>query len=870
MRRTLTALVLFSATLFILQSVPQGRGTPIHGSAVGGGTMQEWIQTSVADFETGQTDCITVETASGGGIALERAPEGSYCQQGVYTSAVRDMGIRFNILGSAWAAERPMGTSIQLELRVSAEGETWSDWMVVTADEDGPPTEPLTYANLVEVPLSRYVQCRLTMGTFEPSVSPFVTEIVVTALNSQEGPTVDEARATIMPQEATSGVPQPRIISRKGWGANEAWATRDTAYQKPTHFVIHHTVTPNHPQDPAYIVRAIYQYHALSRGWGDIGYNFLIDEQGNIYEGRKGGDGVVGIHAGDYNYGSIGIALLGDYRTVEMTPAMKEALVALMAWEADRLGINPVQSSFFVHRDFPNVVGHRDLWSTVCPGDKVYQALPELRKLVWQRLLANDPRAEIVSPQAGQAVSGEVEVRVSSPSPTTSAVRLLLDGSPVAEGKSALTWLWNTRQSDEGRHRLQAVCETAQGRTTRVVQLVVVDNTAPTGSLCINQGASYTSELTVTVSLVADDPGGEIAGIQFTEDDAKAFTELEEFAASREWVLAAGDGRKTVGVRFVDWAGNASPTYSASITLDTDPPRDWHRVESVSAQKLMVGVTDGGSGLDVSSARYSVSSDGGYTWGPWLTVSCQDTAGRESLETCYLEVDVGEQAARFMIADQAGNEAYSPAYGEVVATPTPENGVPGSPQPSGSPAATPTLEPLASDLPDLVVESIVAGPQQDLAGSPIGITVTIRNDGAADAVNGFWVELFVDPHDIPTVNSVVLPQRQGALWYVSDLSASTAMSLTLEGVDHRYSNLDGRFSSGRHQLYAIVDAYNTHGNAGLVAEEDESNNVLGPLQVEMGGATDDSSEPPTTGPGQGVWSLLRRLDALLRLLRERL
>ena len=291
-------------------------------------------------------------------------------------------------------------------------------------------------------------------------------------------------------------------------------------------------------------VRAVYQYHAVSRGWGDIGYNFLIDRQGNIYEGRKGGDAVVGMHSGDYNYGSIGIALLGDYRTAEMTPAMKEALVSLIAWESDRFGINPMESSHFVHRGFPHVVGHRDLWSTVCPGDKVYRVLQELRQLVWQRLLAHNPRVRIASPKAGQAVSGKVEIKISSPSPTTARTRLLLDGSLQAEGESAVTWEWDTSQFSEGRHRIEAEASGEEGRTSRVAREVVVDNTLPTGAISVNEGVRYTSQLTVTLGLQADDAAGEIVGMQFTQLRASEFTEVEEFAPARQWLLDSGDGQK--------------------------------------------------------------------------------------------------------------------------------------------------------------------------------------------------------------------------------------------------------------------------------------------------------------------------------------
>jgi hypothetical protein len=863
MRRTLTALVMFSATLFLLQSIPQKETTVVRGSETQQQTMEEWVQTTVVDFERGEFDCLVVGAADGGEIGLAEQQSGLYCAEGLFTSEAREMSVLFNVLGSAWAVEKPMGTSFQLELRVSGDGGEWSAWMPVPQDEDDAGDDLLVHGNLVEVRPSRFVQFRLTLSTFDPALSPVVREVVVTAMDTTGGPTVGEARAMIIPQESTSGVPQPRIISRKGWGANESWATREPVYETPTHFVIHHTVTSNNPEDPAYIVRAIYQYHALSKGWGDIGYNFLIDRQGNIYEGRKGGDGVVGIHAGDYNYGSIGIAVLGDYRTVDMTPAMKEALVSLMAWEADRFGINPTESSYFVHREFPNVVGHRDLWTTICPGDRVYAALPEIRQLVWQRLLDHDPRVEVGNPEAGDAVSGEVQIRISSPSPTTSSTRLLVDGTLKAEGESSLTWVWNTRQVSEGRHRIEAVAVNVEGRKASVAREVVVDNTPPAGSISLVDGAAYTSQLTATLSLRADDVGAGIGGMQFTQNNASEFSPVEEFTASRDWVLAEGDGQKVIGVRYLDKAGNASPTYTAAVTLDTDPPRDWSRVDTGDKREVMVGVADLASGLDPSSARYSISSDGGFVWGPWEPAECDVDGASEPIASCYLLAEVPEGAVRFKIADRVGNEAYSPAYGEVVAPPPAEGTPESSSQPAPEPTATPVGQAPSGELPDLVVGNVVVTPQEGLGATPVTVTVTVRNDGVADVVSGFWVEFFVDPRTAPAINSVVGPEGQGILWYVPSLAAGESSTMSLEEADVRYTSFDGRLSTGSHNLYVYVDAYHTEGEVGLVVESNESNNLMGPLVVEVG----EPSAASASSPVEFIRLLIGRLEELLRVLR---
>ena len=100
--------------------------------------------------------------------------------------------------------------------------------------------------------------------------------------------------------------------------------------------IVHHTVTRDPETDPKATLRAIYQYHAVSRGWGDIGYNFLIDQQGTIYEGRFGGDSVVGGHALQYNWGSIGIAILGNYSDHSITDATRASLLRADPYEGGR------------------------------------------------------------------------------------------------------------------------------------------------------------------------------------------------------------------------------------------------------------------------------------------------------------------------------------------------------------------------------------------------------------------------------------------------------------------------------------------------------------------------------------------------------
>jgi hypothetical protein len=156
-------------------------------------------------------------------------------------------------------------------------------------------------------------------------------------------------------------------------------------------FIIHHTdseirdLTGDNKMDSRdykAIVRAIYHYHAVTRGWGDIGYNYLIDPLGNIYEGRYGGDRVIGAHAACYNNGSVGIAIIGNYQDNDIPEPALSALISLLTVKAKMYGIDPEGSSVFRGKELANIMGHKDVGATSCPGAKLYDFLPRIRERV--------------------------------------------------------------------------------------------------------------------------------------------------------------------------------------------------------------------------------------------------------------------------------------------------------------------------------------------------------------------------------------------------------------------------------------------------------------------------------------------------------
>ncbi|MFI6879405.1 peptidoglycan recognition protein [Streptomyces sp. NPDC050400] len=188
---------------------------------------------------------------------------------------------------------------------------------------------------------------------------------------------------------------RPRIITRKGWGADEKLRERDFAYTKTVKAAfVHHSASGNNyrcSQAPS-VIRSIYRYHVKSSGWRDIGYNFLVDKCGNIYEGRAGGIAkpVMGAHTLGFNTNSMGVAVLGSFGGSNPPAAAVNAIAKLTAWKLGLYGANPRGTTYLksgggnLYRKGKNVrlhviSGHRDGFATECPGRRLYNKLGKAR-----------------------------------------------------------------------------------------------------------------------------------------------------------------------------------------------------------------------------------------------------------------------------------------------------------------------------------------------------------------------------------------------------------------------------------------------------------------------------------------------------------
>ncbi len=193
-------------------------------------------------------------------------------------------------------------------------------------------------------------------------------------------------RPVVAPAEAAVG--RPAIISRAGWGADESWRTWSTSYRTPTFAVLHHTAGSNSytKAQSAAVVRGIYSYHARTLGWGDVGYNVLVDKYGQLFEGRAGGldRGAIGAHARGFNTGSFGVSVMGNYDTVDVPAVAVEAVARVTAWKYDIHDINASASRTMSvgGRTINTLTAHRNVGATACPGRYLYAKMGQLRSRV--------------------------------------------------------------------------------------------------------------------------------------------------------------------------------------------------------------------------------------------------------------------------------------------------------------------------------------------------------------------------------------------------------------------------------------------------------------------------------------------------------
>lgn len=347
---------------------------------------------------------------------------------------------------------------------------------------------------------------------------------------------VSPSPSTSVPSAPPSTAPKPAITSRAGWGADESISPEEPGYLpdgKIKAVVVHHTAESNDytcEQAPA-VVRGIYAYHVKELGWKDIGYNFLVDKCGTVYEGRKGGVDlpVMGAHAYGFNSETTGISVLGTYTDTAPSTAAMTSVARIAAWKLGQYGVDPTGTTTltagadgtnYFHKSWvkgaqlslPVIHGHRDGYNTQCPGDALYSRLATIRS--W----AGGPVAGLTLKSiSGAGLSGStyytkagitVNWSATTPAALISTYEVLVDGKVAATTAGTATSAKATLGA--GTHKVTVRARHQSGKTTTTAAATVVaETTPPTFStkpgLALRTGTVNTTAVPLTLSWKATD-----------------------------------------------------------------------------------------------------------------------------------------------------------------------------------------------------------------------------------------------------------------------------------------------------------------------------------------------------------------------------
>ena len=278
--------------------------------------------------------------------------------------------------------------------RTVAENGRASKWRVAPVSHDME-MGTTRFSGLMAVDRPVRVEYRKRFRAKVDQTSSWMSAITMESINTRDGPLREVTLRSTGEEDAGA----PDIVTRAEWGADESLKRSSGECERTFHPVrqlfVHHTAGSNYDTDGAATMRAIYAYHTQSRGWCDIGYNFVIDWSGTIFEGRWArpyapwethdsedhrNHATAGAHVAGFNSGSVGISLMGNFTSVDPPSSMKSSLKEVLAWEADRHGLDPTGSHTFNGRRMQRIAGHRNAGYTACPGNKLYDQLPKLRR----------------------------------------------------------------------------------------------------------------------------------------------------------------------------------------------------------------------------------------------------------------------------------------------------------------------------------------------------------------------------------------------------------------------------------------------------------------------------------------------------------
>nr|WP_296070037.1 N-acetylmuramoyl-L-alanine amidase [uncultured Actinoplanes sp.] len=427
-------------------------------------------------------------------------------------------------------------------------------------------------------------------------------------------PSSPQTSPTALP--TPTGAPRPQLppyVSRSGWNADETLVTDPISVAPAAKMVfVHHTGFGNGSTcaDSASIVRGIQANDVKVKKLSDMGYNFLVDRCGTLFEGRKGGVGnaVVGAHTVGFNTGSVGVALLGDYTTVVPAEAALTTIAQVAAARLGAYGLDPTGEAQMTEGvdgrkwplgstvTFPRVSGHKDGEQTAagflteCPGNKLYPLLASIRARSVQQISGLAAK----SLGGGVAAAGNYYVRtaatvtwaVETPSSSIARFELLRDGQVAATAAGSARS--GSVPVPAGTHTVAVRAVHTSGSTaTTAAYRVIGDNTAPTfGSApapALRTGTYATTSVPVSV-------------VYRVSDNVRLWS-----------VGATSPARVTLSTGATSWAASMRPGANTAFTVTARDVPGNSRTASVTRKATIIAETSakrGGSWTTRSGGSY--------------------------------------------------------------------------------------------------------------------------------------------------------------------------------------------------------------------------------------------------------------------------
>ena len=285
----------------------------------------------------------------------------------------------------AYSVEWEATPDISLQIRFFDEREArWGNWLPLNPDPHSEREAPGYVSELGFAPPAS--------SQFRLRVSPSFAKYGLFKVRCHffnPGESTPQKPAASQGDRLSCPCPHPAYLDRLGWCPSGNCPTDPTPQPtEVTHLIVHHSAGSNTSSDWAAVVRSIWDYHVNANGWDDIGYNWLLDPNGVLYEGR--GNDLQGAHFCGYNVGTMGVCMMGTYTSVVPPAPMIGKLEQLLAWKCCDRNIDPEDFSFHPNSGLNlfNISGHRDGCSTECPGNALYAQLPTIRSDVSDTIAA--------------------------------------------------------------------------------------------------------------------------------------------------------------------------------------------------------------------------------------------------------------------------------------------------------------------------------------------------------------------------------------------------------------------------------------------------------------------------------------------------